>query len=99
MIVPLQMALPLGVQGRAIGVFTLVVTGVAGSLGPLLTGGITQGSGLPLGITILLLGLGGAFGAGLLIRRAISNLDRARNVGVWGKSVLVGVNRGCRWII
>src|SRR3546814_4759251 len=69
MIVPLQMALPLGVQGRAIGVFTLVVTGVAESLGPLLTGAITQGSGLPLGITILLLGLGGACGAALLIRR------------------------------
>ncbi|ALR20406.1 MFS transporter [Sphingobium baderi] len=76
MIVPLQLALPLDMQGRAIGVFTLIVTGVAGSLGPLLTGWITHSWGLQLGSTMFALGSFCIVGATLLMRNATVAMDR-----------------------
>lgn len=79
MVVPLQLTLPLGVQGKAIGVFTLVVTGIAGSFGPLLTGTMTHRLGLPLGTTLLIIGLGGICGSALLMRHACRVLVRVQS--------------------
>jgi len=78
MIVPLQLALPLNMQGRAIGVFTLVVTGVAGSLGPLLTGLVSNSGILPLGTTMLLLGASCIAGATLFMRNTMAALAGGR---------------------
>jgi len=72
MVVPLQLVLASEVQGRAIGVFTLVVTGIAGSLGPLLIGAITNLTVASLGSALLLVGLSGISGAAWMMRRALA---------------------------
>jgi len=67
MVVPLQLTIPAHSQGKAIGIFTLMVTGVAGSLGPLGIGLLTQHAGLSLGIAMLVAGGTALIGAIVLM--------------------------------
>lgn len=67
MVVPLQLTIPAHAQGKAIGIFTLIVTGIAGSLGPLGIGLLTQHAGLPLGIAMLVTGTTALTGAIMLM--------------------------------
>ena len=75
MVVPLQLTIPAHSQGKAIGVFTLMVTGAAGSLGPLAIGLLTQHADLPLGIAMLAAGGSALVGAILFIPSQSRNAD------------------------
>ncbi len=77
MVVPLQLTIPAHSQGKAIGVFTLMVTGAAGSLGPLAIGLLTQHADLPLGIAMLAAGGSALAGAILLMPSQSRSADLA----------------------
>jgi MFS family permease len=77
MVVPLQIALPIASQGRAVGVFLLLVNGVASSLGPLLVGMLSGYTSVSLGTALCIVGTVGIGGALGLILRATHKLQHS----------------------
>jgi MFS family permease len=57
MVLPLQLALPLGVQGRAVAIFTFLVTAIGGTLGPLIIGLLSDHAHLAIGTALMLNGV------------------------------------------
>lgn len=70
MVVPLQITLPLGIQGRASAIFTFLVTAVGGSVGPVMIGLLSDRAGFEIGYSLSIIGTTMALLALVCILRA-----------------------------
>jgi hypothetical protein len=79
MTIPLQLTLPLGVQGRATAVFAFLVTAVGGTFGPLTIGLLSDRAGLSIGGALVTNGVVTSTLATFFITRAYLKIRSVEN--------------------
>jgi MFS family permease len=80
MMVPLQLSLPLGVQARAIAVFSFLVTAIGGTFGPLIIGLLSDRAGLSIGEALIANGTVASSLATFFIFRAYLGIKSAESL-------------------
>ena len=81
MAVPMQLALPPKMLARGIAVSSLLMSALAGSVGPLLVGALSDGRGITLGLALAITGGAAAALAFVLLLVALRHADEADPIG------------------